>query len=374
MRKLASIQHVTDVWPVEKSRALDGVRVLGWMAVVPRGMFKVGDKCLFLEADSIVPKDMPQFAFMADSKWLVKTRKMYGQLSQGLCLRLEDFPWLMDKPVGTDVTSMIGSGITKYDDSVPKGMQGISKGNFPHFIPKTDEPRIQTAHGLVLRHQDDLWYVTEKLDGTSFTAYYNDGDFGVCSRNNDLIQSDDNTYWRTANRYSLPLTLPQAAYMRGMRGQGKNIAIQCEMVGPRIQGNRYKFLSPELFMFSAYDIDKQAYLSFLELHELSIHLGIKTVPVLQGKVAVSLKGMSVDDLVAMSTMKSTLYDGPAEGIVVRTVDYTPDKKYPHASFKVINPEFSLKERPPEDEDEPAYQFSLKDRPPEDEPTYQDEEE
>ena len=51
---------------------------------------------------------------------------------------------------------------------------GRVKGTFPGFLPKTDETRVQVLESVLERHRRKVFYVTEKLDGTSFTAFIRD--------------------------------------------------------------------------------------------------------------------------------------------------------------------------------------------------------
>jgi hypothetical protein len=66
------------------------------------------------------------------------------------------------------------------------------------------------------------FYVTEKLDGSSATFYYKDGIFGVCSRNLELLETENNTFWKVARELDLENKL---------RKHGVNISIQGELIG-----------------------------------------------------------------------------------------------------------------------------------------------
>ena len=82
---------------------------------------------------------------------------------------------------GTDVTELLG--IQKYEPPIPAQLGGKVKGNFPSFIRKTDEERVQNLVKDYMKWVEYgiLFYATEKLDGTSATYYLYDGEFGVCS-------------------------------------------------------------------------------------------------------------------------------------------------------------------------------------------------
>ena len=74
---------------------------------------------------------------------------------------------------------------------LPVGMGGRVKGGFPGFIPKTDETRVQVLEPVLQRHRGKTFYITEKLDGTSFTAFLREGQFGICSRNLWMDETDE---------------------------------------------------------------------------------------------------------------------------------------------------------------------------------------
>lgn len=342
-RKLASIQRIESLKPIAKADAIECARVLGWDVVVKKGEFQPGDLCVYFEIDSMIPQDVPELAFMANARWRVKTIKLRGQLSQGLALPVSTFPWLRltDNPIDTDVSSMIGSGVTKWEPDIHPSLSGEARGSFPGFLRKTDEPRIQSCAGLLRRHADALWYATEKLDGTSFTAYWYREDFGVCSRNLNLkpesVNGNDtrNVHWRVANRLDLAETLPKLCV-----AYGRDLAIQGEVVGPRIQGNKYGLEEPTLFLFGVYDIERAEFLDLPDLVNMSASLGVKHVPMIANHI--DLGGSTVNDLVRSAEGKSRLADTQREGLVYRTTQYRADDRAGHASFKAINNKFLLK--------------------------------
>ena len=226
---------------------------------------------------------------------------------------------------GLDLTELLR--IVKYEPPIPAQLAGDVKGLFPSFVPKTDEERIQNFEKEnQLDVRGEKVYITEKLDGSSFTAYYYNGEFGVCSRNLELKESDKNALWIVAKRYDLPNKL---------KFIGKNLAIQGEILGPSIQGNPYKLKDVDVYFFTAYDIDNGCRLSFEGLETLTSHLGVKMVPVLEKSFVLPTENL-VDNMLAMADGKSKLHgETDREGIVVRGLDKT-------FSFKAISNAFLLK--------------------------------
>src|SRR5205807_1966573 len=91
-----------------------------------------------------------------------------------------------------------------WEPPVPVGMGGRVKGGFPGFLPKTDETRVQVLEPILARHRGKTFSATEKLDGTSFTAFLREGAFGICSRNLWMDETDEsNVLVRVARRLKL---------------------------------------------------------------------------------------------------------------------------------------------------------------------------
>lgn len=232
-----------------------------WKGIVRKADFNVDDICIvFLPDSQLDPEIHSHLPFMKDSSWRVKMRRFKGAPSEVLIT----LPRVSDGSlhIGKDMTS--DYGVFKYHKPVPAHLQGIAKGNFPDFIPKTDEPNYQNAEG-----QDRLknligkpWYMTEKCDGSSTTAYRYKGNFGVCSRNLELERNEDNGFWKVAIKYRLEDLLPEG------------IALQWETCGPKIQGNPMGLQEIDGFLFSAYHIHEKRYCSFAEVLQHSVAFGM----------------------------------------------------------------------------------------------------
>ena len=317
MRKLASIKKIEEIKLIEGADKICAYRVGGWWVVDSVTKYKVGDLAVYYEIDSFLPV-RPQFEFLRKSSFKrmvsiegfrLKTIKLRGQLSQGLLTPIPD--GIVDPKEGDDLTEALD--IVKYEPPIPAQLAGKIKGTFPSFIPKTDETRIQnfeTDVGFV--PVGERVYVTEKLDGTSFTCYFNNGVFGVCGRNWELTETNDNSLWRMANMLELKDKLTKL---------GKNIAIQGELVGNGINGNLYGLTDHKLFFFTAYDIDKGRRLFFDELEWLLFRLSVPIVPVLEKYGYVLPNENLVDNMLKYAEGKSILNMGvDREGVVVRGLE------------------------------------------------------
>jgi RNA ligase (TIGR02306 family) len=330
-RKLASIQRIIDLKPIENADKIEVAQVLGWHCVVKKGEFKVGDLGVYFEIDSVLP-ERPEFDFLKEKHFRIRTVKLRGQVSQGLLMPLNSLPQLqadrLNYAEGMDVTELLG--VKKYEPVVPAHLSGVMKGQFPLFLRKTDEMRIQSIPEFLIRHKGKLFYITEKLDGTSFTVYMKDGEFGVCSRNIDLLESDNNLYWQVAKKFNFREKLLSLG----------NFAIQGEICGPGVQKNKYSLTEPRLFTFSIFNISEYKYLDFENFKQICKDLGIETVPILDENFTLDC---TVEELVELSKGRSFIFNNiEREGLVIRSKVEGDDLEAGRISFKVVNPDFLLK--------------------------------
>lgn len=335
-RKLASIKTIDNIRPIDGADKIELAIVGGWNVVVAKDVgHKVGDVVVYCEIDSFLPI-REEFEFLRKSSYKkmgeqegfrLKTIRLRGQISQGLILPMSifgDFGWTAYE--GLDVTERLG--IVKYEPPIPAELAGKVKGQFPSFISKTDEERVQnlTKEYEEWKYQSKhQFYVTEKLDGSSATYYVKDGEFGVCSRNLELLETEGNTFWKVARELDLE---------NKMKSLGKNIALQGELIGEGIQKNRYKIKGQTVRFFNVFDIDNHKRLGIHDLiNVVEDIMDLNCVPYLLLPFPLP---ETVEDMVKFAEGKSQLNDNTErEGVVVRSMDGT-------ISFKAISNKFLLK--------------------------------
>jgi RNA ligase (TIGR02306 family) len=349
MRKLASLQVIESMEPIPGADAIAKAKILGWAVVVKKSEFQVGDRVVYCEIDSLLP-ERPEFEFLRASSFKpaidqgevfqrpagfrIKTVRLRGQVSEGICFPLSILPPGTDTALGSDVTEILG--ILKFEAPPPVGMAGRVKGGFPGFISKTDETRVQLLEECLAKYQGMKFVVTEKLDGTSFTAYLREGEFGICSRNLELDASDlTSFYGLIASQLKLEDKLRQFREKHGF-----DIALQGEIIGLGVQGNKYKRPGKELHIFSVLNLSTARLLDHTDQLSAIEELGLTGVPVLE---TITLKH-TIPELVAYSEGMSRLNpDTHREGIVLRPESEVYDEFLGgRLSFKVINPKFLLK--------------------------------
>ncbi len=350
MRQLASIQTVNAVEPIPNADAIEKIRVLGWWVVVKKGDHWPGDKLVYCEIDSLLP-ERPEFESLRPSSFKpaqvdasgvetlpagfrIKTIRLRGQVSQGICFPLSILPADAATEEGSDVTDLLG--VVKWEPPLPVGMGGKVKGQFPGFLPKTDEIRVQVLEAMLDRQRGKTFYVTEKLDGTSFTAFIRQGDFGICSRNLWMDENDkSNVLARVAHALRLEERLRAARERLGF-----DLAIQAEVIGPGIQKNKYALPAATLRVFTVLNVDAYRLMDRDDTLRLLDEMQLESVPQL-GTMSL---GHTVDELVAFSEGVSVLNPKvQREGVVLRPLSEEYDEDIGgRLSFKVINPKFLLK--------------------------------
>jgi len=348
MRKMATIRKIDEIRPIEGADAIEAAVVGGWVVVVKKGEFTVSELAVYLEIDSWVPTELAPFLSKGSEPReyngvkgeRLRTVKLRGQVSQGLLLplsvclsRLAD---ATDKDVGEDVSDWLG--IQKWEAPVPAQLAGQVRGNFPGFISKTDQERIQNLTKELEQWQGNYkftWEVTEKLDGSSMTVYVRDEDEGVCSRNLDLKLDENNSFWKVTIRENL---------IEKIRRSGRNLALQGELIGEGIQKNPYGIQGQDFRLFDIYDIDRGDYMSPLERRVFADTHGIKHVPVIMTEYVidgvvhiVQTTGSGVQGLLTLAEGKSMLHaKAEREGLVFKC------NTFGGPTFKAISNKFLLK--------------------------------
>ena len=184
-RKLASIQRVWKIEPIDGADRIELAHVLGWQGVVNKGQFHPMDLAVYFEIDSFLPI-RPEFEFLRASSYRktdlmgegfrLRTMKFRGQISQGLLLPINLFPELSsDIELGTDVTEILG--VRKWEIEEKATADGTAIGTLPIDVPHTDETRVQAEPDLIKDFANLEYYITTKLDGSSHSVSIDEDGF-----------------------------------------------------------------------------------------------------------------------------------------------------------------------------------------------------
>lgn len=351
-RVMVSVEVVEEVKDIDGADRLQHYRVKGWWVVGQKDQYRVGDKVVFCEIDSFVPESIAPFltkggkskTFNGVQGNILKTIRLRGALSQGLLLPVSvvDDLIVSELVVGLDVSLPLG--IVKYERPENEGGRNGNieqAGEWPHFIPKTDQNRLQN-HYKKLKNGGfwKVWEITEKLEGQSFTAYVFQGEIGVCSRNVRLKFDVENNWTNAFHKYNLQEQLPIIAQHCGF-----DFAIQGELCGPGIQGNIYGLTEQTLFIYNIRNLTEHRDLSPVErwnFHTDYFAGSIQHVPV-HGDFRENIfqtchnlctptgSGLSLDEILASATAPSALAEVRREGLVFKSFD--------GESFKVISNDY-----------------------------------
>lgn len=338
-RKLASVQRVLAIHPIENADAIELAQINGWQCVVKKGEFAIGALGVFLEIDAI-PPELPQLAFLWTSRnaespqprpesFRIKTMRLRGALSQGLLMPLVQFALPENLSEGDDLTAILGVG--KWEPPAPSGM-GDFRGPFPPLVRKTDEMRVQSVPGVLDELRGMPYVITLKCDGTSATYCIDPrtDEFHACGRNQSITEGA-NHYWNIAKKYELEAALRKAPHL----------AVQGEICGPGIQKNRLGLKSLGFFAFNVYDQKQGKYLNHDEARGFLEAVNLPAVPVIEEGESFAHTQES------LLTLAEGKYDGTnneREGIVIRPrVERNSLLLAGRLSFKAISNRFLLKE-------------------------------
>ena len=189
-------------------------------------------------------------------------------------------------------------------------------------IKKISKPSMR--YDIEVAKNENFFANNVLVHNCSITAYVNNGEIGVCSRNLDLQETEGNTYWSVARKEKL---------IEKLQSTGRNLAIQGELIGEGIQKNRYNIKGHKFFLFDVFDIDKQEYFTPEERRKFAASLDITHVPVYDTDHVMTWD-MAV--ILGDAESKSCLNDkAEQEGVVYKCNDI-------QFSFKAISNLFLLK--------------------------------
>lgn len=348
-RKLASIQKIKNISPIEGKDRIVLAEIEGFKVIIGKNDFKVGDLCVYIECDSVLPADNPVFEQARKRANRVRIMKMGPIYSEGIAFPLSILPE-GDWKEGDDVTSVIG--VTKYDEYAgeePVKVSNLSKkkynwiqriwykifgfpqrkkGGFTTLVSKTDETRIQNIPE-VLQNKEPVC-VSQKVDGTSCTMTLERTLFGtkfnVYSRNLH-IGKDESKYWQVAKMYDMSERMELLMNDLGVSW----VAIQGEIAGPGIQKNPEGLKEIDFFIFNI--ITPNGRIGNKEMVEICYKYGFSSVPMISFDYILP---DTVDEMLKYATGPSLINpEVLREGVVVRSQDGSK-------SFKAVSPEYLIK--------------------------------
>ena len=304
-RELAYVAKVTEILPIEGADRVEIAKINGWTCMVGKGAFKVGDLGVFFEADSKVPAT-ENFAFMEKRDYKVKVQKFFKGtvISDGLLMPFVDLDLdAKDYKEGQPMTKQLGVVYSVAEDNKRKsngdknakyqsmaarhpklfknklirkiyktelgkkilflffGKKSDKPNAFPYWVVKTDEERIQNLTMHIPEYKNELWWVTEKVDGSSstFTLKREKGNkrtYVLCSRNVAMKPDSKNFYTdlgvgniyiEMANKYNMESILNR---ILDSNPDIKFVTLQGEIYGKGVQRRDYSIEDHDLRIFN----------------------------------------------------------------------------------------------------------------------------
>ena len=325
--KLASIEKILNITPIENADNIVLARIMGWQSVIKKDLHHVDELVVFVPIDTVLPhtewSEFLQDKNNPDKPINVKTCKLRNTISQGIIFPMSILP-AGDYVEGQDVADILG--ITKFE--IPAPMNSGAIGNFPTvYMRITDEDNLKSN----LEAYDELKNcgcdieITLKIDGTSssFITPINE-DTMVCSRR-QVLKDGNNIYWNMARYYNLLNSF-------------KGIGISGEIYGQNIQGNKLGINGIDLAVFNVKDLTTNVFYSPNDLTEFCKLAGLKKVPVV--KIISSVDLPSIDELQEFANTLKYPNGNPAEGMVLRPMltTFSPSLQK-ELSVKLINQKF-----------------------------------
>lgn len=344
MRKLASIQRIWRIDPIEGADRIELAHVLGWQCVVNKGQFQEMDLAIYFEVDSFLPI-APEFEFLRASSYRktdimgegfrLRTMKFRGQISQGLLLPVSAFSTIpSDAELGLDVTEILGVKKWEIEERITTG--GTMIGTLPYDIPHTDETRVQAEPDLIRDFAGLEYYISTKMDGSSHSVGIDENGFHVTGHNYEYKDDGNSSFYELVK--SMDLQTKMEAFF--VKNNLSAFTIQGELCAPGIQKNRLKLTKPAWYVFTIRENGKRVGLN--RMLEICEKLDLESVPIEEVGTDLPAKYPTVESLLERADGNYPK-GGKKEGIVIRPTEPVYCKRISASlSMKVVSNKYLLK--------------------------------
>ena len=344
MRKLASIQRIWKIEPIEGADRIELAHILGWQCVVNKGQFREMDLAVYFEVDSFLPI-APEFEFLRASSYRktdimgegfrLRPMKFRGQISQGLLLPVSAFPAIpADAELGTDVTEILGVKKWEIEERITTG--GTMIGTLPYDIPHTDETRVQAEPDLIQAFAGLEYYISTKMDGSSHSVGIDENGFHVTGHNYEYKDDGNSPFYELVKSMDLQAKMEAFATANNL----STFTIQGELCAPGIQKNRLKLTKPAWYVFTIRENGKRVGLT--RMLEVCEKLQLESVPIEEIGTDLPVKYPTVEALLERADGNYPK-GGKKEGIVIRPTEPVYCELVSGAlSMKVVSNKYLLK--------------------------------
>ena len=341
MRKLASIQRIWKIEPIEGADKIELAHVLGWQCVVKKGEFKKGDFGIYFEVDSFLPIK-PEFEFLRNSSYKkselmgegfkLRTQKIRGEISQGLLLPIDILPFEVE--LGDDVTEILGVRKWEIEERATTG--GTVIGTLPQDIPHTDEVRIQSEPRLIESFRNLEYYISTKMDGSSHSISIDSNGFHVTGHNYEYKDDGKCSFYNLVKERVYESLMQEYMDAEDI----STLTIQGEFCAPGIQKNRLGLAKPEWYVFTIRVNGRRVGLN--EMMAIAERIGLTLVPIEELGYDLPSIYPTVDCLLNRAEGEYP-NGGQKEGVVIRPIEpIWSNLINAELSMKAINNQYLLK--------------------------------
>lgn len=304
--------------------SLSITNIMGGACIFRTGLFKKGDKAIYIQIDSLLPnnwKENPRLSFIKEQR--IRAIKLRGVFSMGLLISVLDSE--KGLPAGTCMDSVLG--ITRYEEKFYVNHREIERS--PEVTPIYKVSNYRHHKDVLIPGEEVV--VTEKIHGkTSQYFCYKDKNYAG-SHYAFWKPNEMNLWWRIFDQYSLD---------RFVKEYENKYALYGEVYGDKVQDLTYGLNHNGIGwrLFDIFDIEKQGFIDYDLFKRLSDFFGLPTTPVLY-------KGPYGADLIEpMRNGKSVLANQMREGVVIRPVKERFDNSVKHGRviLKLVGEDYLLR--------------------------------
>jgi RNA ligase (TIGR02306 family) len=329
--KDATIEMIGEVIAHSGADRLDLAKILGFQCVTQKGLYKGGERVVYIRPDALLPVEKWTEEYRKYSPKRIKAVRLRNEWSEGIIVPFEILPQdihnkLATMNVGDDVSEIIG--VTHYEPPAPQDLK--AKGGLPFGIHKTDEERFENLRGKHLP-LGEIADIQLKVDGQSCSYFYHlpSDRFGVLGRSLELHEIFENNYTAHIARYDIKNKLIEYCKKHNV-----SLCIRGESYGEGIQTmdiNPHSKMPKGWAMFSTFLIDENCYAEKGHPYYFKIvaaEMGLPIADMIEEDVVITQELLD-----KYSTGITQLNGIPFEGVVLKTAK---------TSFKIINKHYDSK--------------------------------
>ncbi|KKL89961.1 hypothetical protein LCGC14_1909420, partial [marine sediment metagenome] len=182
----AKVIKIDEILPHPNADSLGLVRIGGYTVCIRLNDFNAGDLAIYIEPDSIVPQDDPQFEFLGEHR-RIKARRLRNIWSVGL---------LIHAPEGAQVGEnwMERLGIEHYEPPLPMSTGGDSVKAPVGVFPIYDVENFNRYPDVIKPGEHVI--ISEKLHGCNARFTWQDDQMYVGSRKNWKKACEKSVWWK----------------------------------------------------------------------------------------------------------------------------------------------------------------------------------